>query len=162
MYAGTYERARPEAAGTNAERELRIAWSRDFGRALDYLETRTDIDRARLAFYGISAGADAGVIITALEPRLKASVLQGTGLWQSDAPEIDPANYAPRVRVPTLLLNGRYDFETPYETSQRPLFELLGVRAEDKHHEVLESGHALPSADVESLILAWLDRYLGR
>ena len=68
--------------GSNAERELRIAWARDFGRAIDYLETRSDIDRARLAFYGVSAGGDAGVILTALEPRLKTSVLQGTGLWR--------------------------------------------------------------------------------
>ena len=63
--------------GSNAERELAIAWSRDLGRAIDYLETRPDIDRARLAFYGVSAGGDAGVILTALEPRLKTSVLQG-------------------------------------------------------------------------------------
>ena len=39
---------------------------RDLGRAIDYLETRQDIDRDRLAFYGVSAGADAGVIMTAL------------------------------------------------------------------------------------------------
>ena len=31
--------------GPFAERELRIAWSRDLGRAIDYLETRSDIDR---------------------------------------------------------------------------------------------------------------------
>ena len=40
---------------------------------------RTSIG-TRLAFYGVSAGADAGVILTALEPRLKTSVLQGTGI----------------------------------------------------------------------------------
>ena len=125
------------------ERELRIAWSRDLGRAIDYLETRSDIDRARLAFYGVSAGADAGVILTALEPRLKASVLQGAGIWADGAPEIDPLNYAPRVRIPTLMLNGRYDFETPFETAQRPLFDLLGSPAEHKRHRVFETGHAL-------------------
>jgi dienelactone hydrolase len=160
VYAGTYERARPEA-GATGERELRVAWARDLGRALDYLATRSDVDSTRLAFYGISAGADAGVLLTAIEPRLKVSVLQGTGLGQRDSPEIDAVNYAPRVHIPTLMLNGRYDFETPFETAQRPLFDLLGVRPEDKHLVALETGHALPSADVENLILAWLDKYFG-
>jgi dienelactone hydrolase len=166
VYKGTYERAADpdprDAPGSNADRELRIAWSRDLGRAIDYLETRSDIDRARLAFYGVSAGADAGAILTALEPRLKTSVLQGTGIWAVGAPEIDALNYAPRVRMPTLMLNGRYEFETPFETAQRPLFDLLGSPAEHKQHTVLETGHALPIEDVARAILPWLDRYLGQ
>ena len=135
--------------------------SRDLGRAIDYLETRPDIDRARLAFYGVSAGGDAGVILTALEPRLKTSVLQGTGIWREWAPEIDLLNYAPRIRIPTLMLNGRYAFGEPYDTAQLPLFALLGSPAEHKRHKVFETGHALPTADVAGEILPWLDRYLG-
>jgi dienelactone hydrolase len=161
VYKGTYERGTPEEMGPREERDLWIAWSRDLGRAIDYLETRPDVDRTRLAFYGISAGAAAGVILTALEPRLKTSVLQGAGLYDA-APEIDPLNYAPRVRIPTLMLNGRYDFETPFETAQRPLFDLLGSPAENKRHKVFEIGHALPVEDVASEILPWLDRYLGQ
>jgi pimeloyl-ACP methyl ester carboxylesterase len=161
VYKGTFERATLEPMGSNYERELRIAWSRDLGRAIDYLETRSDIDRARLAYYGVSDGADAGVILTALEPRLRTSVLQGTGIGAPVAPEIDSLNYAPRVRIPTLMLNGRYDFGTPFAISQLPLFDLLGSPAEDKRHVVLESGHALVIEDVAREILPWLDRYLG-
>jgi dienelactone hydrolase len=161
VYKGTYERRTSGELGPVAERELRTAWSRDLGRTIDYLETRTDIDPARLAFYGVSAGADAGVILTALEPRLKVSVLQGSGIWDAGTPEIDPVNYAPRVHLPTLLLSGRYDFETPFETAQRPLFALLGSPVGQKRHAVLEAGHALPIADVAREILPWLDRYLG-
>jgi dienelactone hydrolase len=161
VYKGTYERPTHDEMGPNEERDLWIAWSRDLGRAIDYLETRSDIDRARLAFYGVSAGADAGVILTALEPRLKTSVLQGTGIGPKVAPEIDSLNYAPRVRIPTLMLNGRYDFETPFATSQRPLFDLLGSPAGHKQHTVFETGHALPIEDVARVILPWLDRYLG-
>jgi pimeloyl-ACP methyl ester carboxylesterase len=101
------------------------------------------------------------VVLTALEPRLKTGVLQGTGLWEDPAPEIDRANYAPRVRIPTLMLNGRYDFETPFETAQRPLFLLLGSPAEHKRHVALESGHSLPMGAAAREILLWLDRYLG-
>jgi dienelactone hydrolase len=171
VYKGTFERAgtpdprrrsTSDAKGSNEERELRIAWSRDLGRAIDYLETRSDIDRAHLAFYGVSVGADAGVILTALEPRLKTSVLQGAGSWADVAPEIDSLNYAPRVRIPTLMLNGRYDLETPFETAQRPLFALLGSPAEHKQHVVLETGHSIAIEDMAREILPWLDRYLGQ
>jgi dienelactone hydrolase len=161
VYKGTYERSTHDETEPNEERELRIAWSRDLGRAIDYLATRSDIDRARLAFYGVSAGGDAGVILTALEPRLKASVLQATGIWYDAAPEIDPVNYAPRIRIPTLMLNGRYDFGAPVDTAQRPLFDLLGSPIGQKRHTVFETGHALPVADVAREILPWLDRYLG-
>jgi eukaryotic-like serine/threonine-protein kinase len=161
IYKGTYERQIPGERGPNDERELRVAWSRDLGRAIDYLETRADIDRNRLAFYGVSDGADAGVILTALEPRLKTTVLQGTGVGDGAVPEIDLVNYAPRIHIPTLMLNGRYDFGAPVEMRQRPLFALLGSGPDQKRHALFETGHALPIEDVRREVLPWLDRYLG-
>ncbi len=161
VYRGTFERATFGAMGSNSERELRIAWSRDLGRAIDYLQTRSDVDQTHLALYGVSEGANAGVILAALEPRLKTAVLQGTGIGDPVEPEIDLLNYAPHVRIPTLMLNGRYDFETPFETSQRPLFVLLGSPPEHKRHAVLELGHALVIEAAAREILSWLDRYLG-
>jgi pimeloyl-ACP methyl ester carboxylesterase len=161
VYRGMYERGVREPGGPHAERELFVAWSRDLGRTIDYLETRGDIDAKRLAFYGISLGANAGVVLTAVERRFAASVLQGGGLYSEAVPEIDPLNFAPRVAVPTLMLNGRYDFDNPYDTAQRPLFELLGSAPQHKKHVSIESGHALPSDAVARELLAWLDRYLG-
>ena len=161
IYKGTYERHIPDELGEHGRRELRIAWSRDLGRALDYLETRPDIDRTRVAFYGVSAGADAGVALSALEPRLRTTILQGTGIWGDDTPDSDSHDFAPRLRIPVLMLNGRYDFGVPLDTAQRPLFDLLGTPAPDKRHVVLETGHALPLADVARELLPWLDRYLG-
>ena len=132
VYKGTYERATSDENGPNADRELRIAWSRDLGRAIDYLETRSDIDRDRLAFYAVSA-ANGGVILTALEPRLKTSVLSGAGIVADVPPEWDALNFAPRIRIPTLMLTGRYDYsDVPLETAQRPLFALLGLRLSTK------------------------------
>ena len=159
IYKNTYERRSASVGGPHGERDLKIAWSRDLGRALDYLETRADVDRTRLAFYGVSAGGDAAVRLVALEPRLKAAVLQATGISDDAVPEVDAVDYAPRVRVPTLMLNGRYDFGLPVDTAQRPLFDLLG--AKDKMHRVLESGHKLPIDAVAAEIVPWLDRYLG-
>jgi eukaryotic-like serine/threonine-protein kinase len=89
-------------------------------------------------------------------------VLQGAGLSDHAAPELSAVNYAPRVRIPTLMLNGRYDFDLPLETSQRPLFALFGSPTDQKQHVVLETGHALPVDDVAREMLPWLDGYLGR
>lgn len=77
-------------------------------------------------------------------------------------PEADPLNFAPRVRVPTLMLTGRDDFIRPVETHQVPLFHLLGVPDEQKQLARFDGGHA-PS-DMNAVIreaLAWLDRWLG-
>jgi predicted esterase len=161
VYKGTYERRGADTTGPNAARDLGIAWARDFTRALDYLETRADIDARRLAFYGVSDGATAGVVLVALEPRIKAAIFQGGGLDDDQPPELDPVNFAPRVHVPTLMLNGRYDFVEPYESAQVPLFLLFGAPAGQKRHVAFESGHALPSDTVAAEMLSWLDRYLG-
>lgn len=71
-------------------------------------------------------------------------------------------NFAPRVRVPMLMISGRNDFLRPVETSQRPLLELFGTPPEDKRLAVLEGGHV--PVDTHGLVretLDWLDRYLG-
>jgi dienelactone hydrolase len=159
VYKGTYERAVPDVEGPAAARDLRIAWSRDLGRSIDYLSTRREIDSTRIAFYGTSLGGDAGIVLVPLEPRFKAAILQGSGLNRAAAPDIDPINFAPRLHVPVLMLNGRYDFERPLETSQTPLFQLIG--SVEKKHAVFESGHSLATGDVASAVREWLDRYLG-
>jgi predicted Ser/Thr protein kinase len=162
VWAGTYERGVP-MTGPNSVRDVTIARGKDLGRVIEYLDTRTDIDHDKLGFYGMSLGAFNGVIFTALEPRFKASVLMGGGLENYSYPaEIDPLNFAPRVRVPTIMVNGREDFAYPLLTSQEPLFRLLGTRPEDKQHAVLSGGHIpVRMHDVIRVILDWFDRYLG-
>ena len=59
------------------------------------------------------------------------------------------------------MLNGRSDFFYPVETSQVPLFRLLGTPDKDKRHVLFDSGHALPQNEMIGETLDWLDRYLG-
>ena len=60
------------------------------------------------------------------------------------------------------MLNGRYDYVFPVETSQPLLFESLGTPTEDKHWVIYEAGHAqAPRSQVIRETLAWLDKYLG-
>jgi dipeptidyl aminopeptidase/acylaminoacyl peptidase len=166
IYKGTYERGDDLAwyfpDGSASYRDHVIQWSKDLGRSIDYLESRSDIDRDRLAFYGYSWGACVGPILTAVEDRFKASVLMGAGLYfPKSRPEVDQINFAPRVTAPTLMIDGRYDFLFPRETSQEPLFRLLGTPKEHKRLALFEGGHFVPRHHLIKETLDWLDRYLG-
>jgi eukaryotic-like serine/threonine-protein kinase len=164
VYKGTHERRFPDdPRGRPAlVRELVVRGTMDLQRTVDYLETREDIDPERIAFMGQSLGAILGQIMTAVEPRFRASVLSGGGLWVNPAmPEISGQNFAPRVRVPTLMIGGRHDFMQPYEETQVTLYELLGVPDEDKELRVFDAGHVIPVNDLIRETNAWLDRYLG-
>jgi eukaryotic-like serine/threonine-protein kinase len=163
VYKGSFNRHIGSPLRPHIWRDIVIHSAKDLRRAVDYLETRPDIDAQKLAHIGVSSGAVVGPIMAAVEPRFQASVLRSGGLfpWRHP-PEAEAVNFAPRVRVPTLMINGRYDFYFPYETSQAALFELLGTSPEDKRHVVFESAH-IPAerAEVMRETLDWLDRYLG-
>jgi eukaryotic-like serine/threonine-protein kinase len=136
-----------------------IDWSKDLGRSLDYLETRKDIDRAKVVYLGFSMGFTEGALLPALEKRIKAAILLSGGIMLRDAlPEVDPLNFVSHVTIPVLMLNGPYDNTFPLETSQLPRFHLLGTLANDNKHVIYEGGHGVfprPEAVRESL--DWLD-----
>jgi len=147
---------------TTSYRDHVIAWSKDLGRAIDYLETRSDIDHNKLAYEGYSWGAAMGALLPAVEDRLKAIVLIAPGFYlQHRLPEVDQLNFAPRVRAPVLMLNGRFDFIFPTDSSQEPMFRLLGTPAEHKRRVVYDTGHDIPRTEMIKETLNWLDRYLG-
>ncbi len=164
IYQGTYERQK-DWRGPNDDRDRKIQIGKDLRRAVDYLMTREDIDNDRLAFYGLSWGASMGPVMTAIEPRFKASVLVSGGLGRRP-PDWPPVavmqNFAPRSTVPTVMINGRKDFGAPVETNIQPMFDLLGTPDEHKRLVLLDGGH-VPSSPNELIreILDWLDLYLG-
>ena len=132
VYKDTFERRRPpEPTGPSAMRDRQVAWAKDVFRAVDYLETRPEIDTQRLAYYSLSMGAYFGPIPIALEPRLKTAVLLAGGLRYNYPPEIDPSNFMPRVKVPVLLINGKDDYGASAAARQR-FIELLGTPLEHK------------------------------
>jgi dienelactone hydrolase len=166
IYKGTYERGGELDSDYPAEtalwKDYVIMWGKDMARSIDYLETRDDIDAGRLAYYGLSWGGAMGNIVPAIEPRLKANVLYVAGLnFQRALPEVDQINYVTRVTQPTLMLSGELDFFFPEETSQKPMFELLGTPDEHKKRLVYSGGHSVPRSEMIKETLAWLDRYLG-
>jgi pimeloyl-ACP methyl ester carboxylesterase len=167
VYKGTYARGDGlEYAYPNTSNNYRdhvIAWSKDLGRTIDYLETRPDIASGKLAFMGVSWGGAMGLLLPALEPRIKACVLVVPGFYlQRSLPEVDQLNFAPRVTAPVLMLSGRFDFLFPVGLSQLPAFDILGTPKENKRRVVYEMDHALPPRnELIKETLGWLDRYLG-
>ncbi len=166
VYKSTYERRDEQKSdyqdGSNFYKEHVIMWAKDLRRSVDYLETRDDIDTNKIAYYGASWGGVISPVLLAVEKRIKVAVLRGAGLaFESVLPEADPFNYLPKVKIPVLMLNGRYDFFLPLETSQKPFFEWLGTPADQKVILHYESGHGVPRIERIKETIAWLDHYLG-
>jgi serine/threonine protein kinase len=144
--------------------EYLIQVIKDFRRCIDYLETRQDIDSDKLAYYGMSWGAWLGAVLPAVEDRFQASILLSGGfdlLNPRPRPEASELTYVTRVKVPTLMINGRYDSYFSYETSIKPMFDLLGTADEHKELKMYDTDHIPPKNDFIRDTLAWLDKYLG-
>jgi hypothetical protein len=163
---GTYERRdrlgsdRPEE--TVLYKDHVIMWRKDIGRTIDYLETRSDILSDKIGYFGWSWGGFMGGIIPAVETRLKAVVLHVGGMFLTKTfPEVDQINFLPRIYQPILMLNGKYDPYFPVETSQKPMFNLLGTPEKDKNLIIYNTGHLVPRTDLIKETLAWYDKYLG-
>ena len=171
IYKYTYERRDPKVTSSWPE-PTRLYTTMvqqvvtDARRTLDYLATRPDIDAGKMAYMGASWGARLAPITIALDPRLKAGVLLMGGLGAGrPAPEVDTFNFAPRVHVPILMLNGDQDFIFPLQTSQRALFQTLATPVADKRHVLYPGGHEIAATQRSQIIqevVGWLDRYLGR
>ena len=111
IYQGTFQRFAgvgefPRDDQMNAYRDMVVQWSKDLGRTIDYLQTRSDMDTGKLGYYGLSAAASAALPIVAVEPRFKAVVLVSGGLVAARRPaEAEPLNFAPHIIAPTLMIS---------------------------------------------------------
>lgn len=166
IYKGMFERnielTTDSPIETSAYRDLMVMLVKDTRRTFDYLGTRDDVDTSLVAYFGYSFGGRVSPPILAMEPRFRAAVLAVAGLKMERArPEVDPINFLASVRMPLLMLNGRYDFYFPVETSQRPFFNYLGTPAADKKWIVYLEAHTVPRTELVRETLLWLDRYLG-
>jgi eukaryotic-like serine/threonine-protein kinase len=166
VYKGTYERrdglVTTQPDQTIAYRDHVVMWAKDLRRAVDYLSSRADLDSTKFSFFGISWGGRMGPLMLAVEPRFRAGILYVGGLsMAAQRPEVEPFNFLSQVKVPVLMLNGKNDQFFPIATSQKPLFDHLGSRPDQKRHSLYEGGHFVPRTQLISETLRWLDLYLG-
>ena len=168
-YLGTWERETDLNSDVQNEtalyRDHVVAWGKDFRRTLDYLETRSDMRMDAVGYFGFSWGGAMAPIVVALEDRVRAAALMVPGLMmQATQPSVDPLHFLPRVTVPTLMYNGRYDSFFPVEASIQPFFRLLGTPEDQKRMVVADGNHFVWSYSRNELIrevLDWYDRWLG-
>jgi eukaryotic-like serine/threonine-protein kinase len=163
---GTYERHDDQKSDepdmTVRYKDYVTMWVKEYARTIDYLETRKDMQADKVAYLGWSWGGFMGGIIPAVEKRIKVVVLNVGGMsMENTLPEADQINYLPRVSQPVLMLNGTYDMYFPVESSQKPMFRLLGTPEGQKKMLVYPSGHLVPSTEFIKETLAWFDDYLG-
>ena len=162
---GTYERSYEELRpGMVAQRERVVRQVQDVFRVVDYIESRQDLRSDAIGYMGVSYGGELGIPV-ALEKRFSALSLVGAAYdaqWRGSVlPEAAPWNFVPRITTPTVVINGRNDFQHPYETGQVPFFEAIDVPEADKSLVILDAGHFPPWNEVIRHTLDWFDRYLG-
>ena len=166
VYKGTYERGdgmESDVPNTsNTWRDHVVMWVKDASRAIDYVQTRPELDHDKIAYYGYSWGAVMGAIVPAVEPRIKACVLALGGFeFQPSLPEVNVVNFISRVKQPVLMLNGRYDFFFPLDSTQEPFYQMLGSKKDQKKHLIYDTSHIIPRNELIKESTNWLDQYLG-
>jgi dienelactone hydrolase len=166
IYKSTFERADALKSMTpnmtSSYRDHVIMWAKDLGRSVDYLESRPDIAKDKIGYLGYSWGAELAPVMLAVEPRISLGLIcVGAFSLQPSLPEADPVNFAPRVKVPVLMLNGRFDYFHPTAMSQEPLFKLLGTAPEHKRRVVYETSHIIPRNALIKEVVNWMERYWG-
>lgn len=167
VYYGTYERQGQSPWPGPAEWVSYLAKnSKDLGRSLDYLDTRSDIDKNKIAYLGVSMGSAFGAIYaTVAQSRLKTVILLDGGYFLFHQPTGgDQADFVPRLKAPVLMVNGRYDYDFPPDQAQDPMFRMLGTPDADKRHVMFDTPHDVRGQRTQlvKVVLEWLDKYLGR
>ena len=155
----------PRHQGIRTWADTLLRWGKEVQRSLDYLAGRSDLDGERIAFFGMSLGAEYAPLYLAAEPRFRTAVLLSGCFDQlhmvEEPPEVNPWNFASRVELPVLVVNGRHDFLCPVETAVHPLFDLLAAPADAKRLVLMESGHVPPLDPLIRETLDWLDARMG-
>ena len=142
----------------------------DYRRAMDYLETRGEIDSGRMAALGESMGGIINVPLSAVDTRIKTCVLvlAGAGIAPYKSQEMEralapvsPLNFVSHISPrPLLMQNGRFDKVIPPEMAKA----LYGAAGEPKHIDWYDIGHGPEAGDYVGLtranILKWLEKYL--
>lgn len=158
----------------------------DLRRAVDFLQTRPEVDASRIGLVGVSLGGILGGVFAAVEPRVDAPVLWaaggdwGTLITTSTHPfarrfrargtqnavairavmaDVDPARYAARIAPRSLLLlNGASDTVVPRACADA----LFQAAREPKRREILPGGHVSDPLALLDRTVRWFNENLQK
>ena len=177
----------PGQGETEFKRDIEPAYEKPAGAAIDWLESREDVDASRLGFYGVSLGGYYAVRVAAHEPRVKATIeLAGTyslaDNWENrsslsraafqkrsgarddaEAKErgraIDMSGLGPRIKAPILIMHGKRDPIAPFAGAEK-----LAAETPAGEFAVFEDGnHGMTNRPFESrtMMSDWMAARLG-
>ena len=140
--------------------EMMIQSVIDYRRAVDYLETRPEIDASRIGVHGYSMGGMMAFILTGVEPRVRVTVACVAGKQKTEYEKyalIAPHNFTRDVGTrPFLMMMGKKDTLVP-EAYSRKLYSL--IEAPSTKFILYDSGHRLPDEYI-SESLGWFQGHL--
>jgi len=153
----------------------------DNHRALDYLETRADIDKNKMGVYGSSGGGTQTAYMLGLDERIKVATVcsyftQRERVFDvygaSDGCQHIPYEGKKHLEIadfvlmmapkPVLIMSGKYDFVDYWGATQafkelKTAYSVLG-QPENVNMLSVESGHGMPKPKREALA-SWLKKY---
>ncbi len=153
-------------------REIIIQTVFDLRRAVDFIETRKDLDSNRIGYYGISLGGIIGTVFSSVEPRVKVPVIALAGggmhlMFGMDALSedtkdylsmIEPLNYVEEISPrPLLMINAENDDIVP------PMMSKLMFNSAKQPKEIIwypSKHHDIPVDKVYPDGIRWFDEYL--
>ncbi len=149
--------ARNPRKGYFALHDIYIQSTRDYRRAIDYLETRPEIDKARIGVVGYSMGGTQTFLLTGVEPRIKAAVAVAAPAEKSKWSAVAPQNFVRGIGPrPFLTIIGRADELCPVEHA-RALQSLFDGKTKDQ--VFFDAGHRLP-VDYVPHAVGWMKKHL--
>jgi len=146
----------------------------DLRRAVDFIQTREELDHQRIGYYGISLGGIIGTILCSVEERIEVPVIVlaggnlnlmfGKKALSGDTKNylsiIDPINYVAKISPrPLLMINAEDDDVVP------PITSKLLFKAAKKPKEIIwhpARHHTLPIEKAYPEGIQWFDRYLKK
>lgn len=130
---------------------------KDYRLALDYLETRKEIDSSRIGAVGYSMGGMMVFNLSAIDARVKVSVAAVAPVIKKQHSVMGTINFAPYItKQPFLMLMGTTDQNYSMEEAQT-IYKNIGSKTKNIHF--YEGGHRLPKDWVKTSV-DWLETYL--
>ncbi|MGE4001084.1 MAG: alpha/beta hydrolase [Planctomycetaceae bacterium] len=143
--------------GYFTQNEIYVQTTRDYRRAIDFLETRADIDPARIGILGYSMGGTQTYLLTGVEPRVRVSVAVATPADPSPWSPIAPQNFVRGIgERPFLSIIGNRDSMCPVPHARGRQVLMEGAMTKQLF---IEGEHRLP-ADWVPDAMAWIKERL--
>ncbi len=153
-------------------REIIIQTVFDLRRAVDFIQTREELDADRIGYFGISLGGIIGTVFSGVEPRVKVPVITLAGgdmnlMFGMDALSddtkdylsmIEPNNFVEKIAPrPLLMINAENDDVVP------PLMSKLMFKKAMEPKEIIwypAKHHDIPIDKVYPDGIRWFQKYL--